>query len=396
MKDFVGEGAEAGRMHPVLADLLAGGAPAADRIDAALAGRHAPLVEPGALTFLWRGEAETVELLRWIHAGVDARPFARIPGTDLWHLRVAAEDGGRFEYKIKVAHAHGENWELDPLNPHRAADPFGENSVAMTHGYAAPAWSRPQGAPAGRLTDLAVPSAVFGTTRHERIYLPANYAEDRPYPLVVIHDGGDYAGYAELTTSLDNLIHAGDVPPLVALLIQAGDRMSEYPRGRRHARYVVQELLPALTARHAVSERPSDRVLMGASLGAVASLATAFRFPGVFGGLVLKSGSFVLDPEKLRHRTHPVFARAHALLRAIARAPDLPPTRVFVSTGELEGLAGENRRLADILEARGMDVMFKSSWDGHHWHAWRDQLRDALMWALPGEGTSEERNAHGD
>ena len=59
------------------------------------------------------------------------------------------------------------------------------------------------------------------------------------------------------------------------------------------------------------------------------------------------------------------------------------PTRAtFVSTGELEGLADENRALAEFLRERGADVLFKSAWDGHHWHNWRDQLRDGLTWVL--------------
>ena len=127
-------------------------------------------------------------------------------------------------------------------------------------------------------------------------------------------------------------------------------------------------------------------MLLGASLGAVASLVTAFRYPGVFGGLVLKSGSFILDERKLARRPHPVFHRIARVMRALRRAPPLPPTRAFVSTGELEGLADENRALASFLRERGVDVLFKSAWDGHHWHNWRDQLRDGLRWVLrPGE-----------
>ena len=49
---------------------------------------------------------------------------------------------------------------------------------------------------------------------------------------------------------------------------------------------------------------------------------------------------------------------------------------------ELEGLAEENRALAELLKEKGVDVEFQSSWDGHHWHNWRDQLRDALIWVL--------------
>ena len=67
------------------------------------------------------------------------------------------------------------------------------------------------------------------------------------------------------------------------------------------------------------------------------------------------------------------------------RAPDLPETRAFVSTGELEGLASENVALASLLRRQGVDVLLKTSWDGHHWHNWRDQLRAGLMWVLRGK-----------
>lgn len=369
-------------LHPSLAGFLGQGRPSEQTILAFLASVQTPLVEPGAATFLYHGDASRVELLRWIHAGVDHNPFARVPDTRLWHLRLPATDGGRFEYKLAVHGPGGEQWINDPLNPDRAGDPFGENSVCHSFGYARPEWSLPRGAPAGRVETLDVESPTFGQTRQERVYLPAAYREDGAHPLVVIHDGRDFVSYADLTVSLDNLIEAGDLPPLVAVLAQAGDRMSEYPRGRRHARYLVEELLPAVTARHAVTREPGGRVLLGASLGAVASLATAFRFPGVFGGLVLQSGTFVLDQAKLAGRTHPVFHRTARLVRAIRRAPDLPGTRAYVSTGELEGLAQENRALADVLRERGVDVMFRASWDGHHWHNWRDHLRDGLMWVL--------------
>jgi enterochelin esterase family protein len=369
-------------LHPSLAGFLGQGRPDEHAILAFLASVQTPLTEPGAATFLWHGEASRVELLRWIHAGVEHDAFTRVPDTRLWHLRLPVADGGRFEYKLAVHGPGGEAWINDPLNPDRAGDPFGENSVCHTFGYARPGWSMPQGAPSGRVEALEVESPTFGHTRHERVYLPVGYREDGEHPLVVIHDGRDFMSYADLAVSLDNLIAAGDLPPLVAVLVQTGDRMSEYPRGRRHARYLVEELLPAVTERHGVTRDPARRVLLGASLGAVASLATAFRFPGVFQGLVLKSGTFVLDREKLAHRTHPIFHRAAQLGRAIRRAPDLPGTRAYVSTGELEGLAAENRAMADVLRERGVDVMFRASWDGHHWHNWRDHLRDGLMWVL--------------
>jgi enterochelin esterase-like enzyme len=369
-------------MHPDLKAFVDAGNYSNDAVKDFLANLSSPLSEKGALTFVWCGDALNVQLLRWIHGGVDTVTFTQLPGSCLWHLRVPVTDGGRFEYKLNIIGHQGEHWTLDPLNPNRAADPFGENSVAMTFGYQRPDWSIANGAPKGTLEGIDIESSVFGARRTEQVYLPHSYDPTHSYPLILVHDGGDYDDYAELTTSLDNLIALGDIPPVVTLLSQAGDRMSEYPRGRRHARYLVRELLPAVEARYSVSHSPADRVLLGASLGAVASLATAFRFPGVFGGLILKSGSFILDPEKLRGREHPVFHRVARMLKAMQRVPALPFTRAFVSTGELEGLADENKALAETLRKQGVEVRFQSSWDGHHWHNWRDQLRDALMWVL--------------
>jgi enterochelin esterase family protein len=384
-----GRPAAPGPAHPAVAALLAAGTPSPAALDAFLAEHTFPLVEAGAATFVYRGEAERVDVVRFIHASAGRDSLTRVPGTALWLARLPVPDGARFEYKLAITRDGAETWETDPLNPVHAEDPFGQNSVCRAFGYVRPAWSRPRGAPAGSIVDLAVRSRVFGEVRGERVYLPAGYDPEKRYPLVIIHDGYDFVTYADLAVSLDNLIDAGDIPPVIAALVQTRDRMGEYARGRRHARYLVNDLLPALAARFSISPQPEHRVLLGASLGAVASLATAFRYPGVFGGLVLKSGSFIFDPRKLARRPHPVFHRIERLVRALHRVQDLPGTRAFVSTGEFEGLAAENRALASFLRNRGADVLFKAAWDGHHWHNWRDQLRDGLMWVLNPGGMTQ-------
>lgn len=349
-----------------------------------------PLTAPGVAVFACQGDVDGVELVRWIHGGADRQPFSRVPGTDLWLLRLEVEDEGRFEYKLAIWKDGHEHLVTDPYNPLRAQDPFGENSECRTWGYERPEWSKPRGAPAGRIEDLVVESPTFGETRTERVYLPAGYDADRPYPVVVIHDGDDFVAYADLDIVLDNLVEQGDIPPLVAALVQTRDRIDEYSRGRRHARYLVHELLPALNESYALSDRPEDRVLLGASLGAVAALTTAWRFPGVFGGLVLKSGSFIFDEQRLAGR-HAVFHRIARLVAVFRRSPRVPARRVFVSSGELEGLDVENRALASFLEGRGIAVRFNRAWDGHHWRNWRDQLRDGLRWVLnPGAAQQED------
>lgn len=85
----------AGQVHPHLRDFLAAEDRSSPAVDRFLSGLSSPLVEPGALTFLWRGEAHAVEILRWINAGVNRQRFQRLPESDLWFLRLPVADGGR-------------------------------------------------------------------------------------------------------------------------------------------------------------------------------------------------------------------------------------------------------------------------------------------------------------
>ena len=122
-----------------------------------------------------------------------------------------------------------------------------------------------------------------------------------------MHDGGDYLRYAAAKTVLDNLIHRLDVAELVAAFVYPGDRLAEYANSAAHARFLTAELLPRLEAELPLAGTPSGRCLMGSSFGAVASLSTAYRYPEVYGSLLLQSGSFVFTDIGNDHGGGPVF-----------------------------------------------------------------------------------------
>ena len=369
-------------MHPRLAALLGRGTDRR-RIQRFLARNTLPLVEPEALTFLVLGEADAVYLRHFMNGIPNGVAFERLPGTEFWHLRLALPEATRFEYKLDVVrNGHG-SWINDPYNPRTATDPFGANSVGHGFGYAPPAWTRPEPeAPAGRIEDFSVRSRAFGETRPMRVYLPAGYAEDRAYPLAILHDGEDFAAHADLGPVLDNLIREGRVPPFVAALSQPGERNGEYTGDPRHADFLTEEALPALRGRFALRQDPQGTVLIGASLGAVASMATAHRHPGVYGALGLKSGSFIFDRGLLKTRD-PLFLRIADFVDRLWDSHERIPGRVFVGCGIHEGLIGQNRVLARFLRERGVAVRFIETRDAHHWQNWRDQLGDSLGWTLP-------------
>ena len=83
------------------------------------------------------------------------------------------------------------------------------------------------------------------------LYLPARFRRTATYPLLVVHDGGDFLQYAAAKTVLDNLIHRLDVAEMVVAFIHPEDRLIEYANSTAHARFVTDELVPRLEARAA-------------------------------------------------------------------------------------------------------------------------------------------------
>ena len=92
---------------------------------------------------------------------------------------------------------------------------------------------------------------------------------------MIVLDGGDYLRYASAATVLDNLIHRGDLPPIVAAFSDPGERLVEYADDPRHHRHLIDELVPALEAQFPLAANPAGRCVMGSSFGAVASLRDA-------------------------------------------------------------------------------------------------------------------------
>ena len=132
-------------------------------------------------------------------------------------------------------------------------------------------------------------------------------------------------------------------------------------------------------------EDPTVRTgLLGASFGAVASLAAAWRFPGRFGRLLLQSGSFAFTDIGDDHPRGPVFDPVVRFMNAFRDAPGRFTERIFVTCGTYESLIYENRSLIPLLHDIGMDVRYVEARDGHNWENWRDRLRVGLSWLFPG------------
>ena len=358
--------------------------PQRDEIQQFISGNTFPIVDGDQVTFIYVGDAERVELRQWVYGLPSNIALQRQGESDLWVLTMELPHGSRIEYKFGVTRDDDEFWEHDPLNPLIAHDPFGGNSVVQCEGYQVPDWTLEDAAsPPGTMEQMVIESSAFGDQRTVEIYLPANFRTNRRHRLLIVHDGDDYLKYSQLKVVLDNLIARLEIPPLIVALSNPVERLVEYPNDERHAKHIVEELLPALEERFPVIRAPAGRCLMGASFGAVASLATAWRYPRTFDRLLLQSGSFAFT-DIGRHNRSSAFDPVVEFVNEFRQAPGQPARQLFVSCGVYESLIYENRSMVPFLQQQGMRVKYVEARDGHNWENWRDRLRDGLSWLFPG------------
>jgi enterochelin esterase family protein len=367
-----------------IAELIDGPPLSQEHVGRFLAAHEFPIVEGPKCTFVFQGDVRAVVLRHWVHGLPTAVPFTRIPGTDLWYHVLELPEGSRVEYKLEVSVGPETRLIQDPLNPRLAHDPFGANSVCHAAGYQVPDWIHEDPAtPKGSLEERVLHSEALRGQRRVTLYRPARFRASRRYPLLIVHDGRDYERFASLTTVLDNLIHRLDIPGMVVALTQPPNRMEQYRDSAEHARYIAEELVPLLESELPLIGAPEGRGLMGASLGAVASLSTAIRYPGMFGRLLLQSGSFAFSDIGTHDRGE-IFDPIAEMVNRYRAGPFPVSERVFVSCGTHESLIYENRSLVPVLQRTGMDVRFVEARDGHNWENWRDRLREGLAFLFPG------------
>jgi enterochelin esterase-like enzyme len=348
-------------------------------VDRFLARYEAPLVEGRFCTFLYRGEADTVRLAVRIVGLPDRLPMRRVSGTDLWYVILDMPEESRIEYQLEVCRDGRTECQNDPLNPKLSYSPVGDSSVCFGPDYVTPDWTIPDPeAPPGEIRDLVVRSDALDSEYPVTLYLPARAHLSGTYPVLFVHDGGDFLRYAAAQTVLDNLIHRKLMAETVVVFLHPKDRLHEYADSAAHAEFVTKELLPLLESELPLSRAPSARCLLGSSFGAIASLSIARRYPGVYGSLVLMSGSFVTTSGG-----GPAFDPVVEFVNDYRKQPTRVADRAFVSCGAFEPLIVRQRPMLDTFRSVGMQVRYVEAYDGHTWVNWRDRLCDALSWVTP-------------
>lgn len=220
-------------------------------------------------------------------------------------------------------------------------------------------------------------SKIFpGTHRKYWIYVPAQYDAAKPTCVLVVQDGLGRANGWKIPTVLDNLTHMGEVPPQIGIFIEPGvvpaandqaqprfNRSYEYDAlGDRYARFLLEEILPAVAKDYNLSTNPNDRAICGASSGAICAFNVAWERPNEFRRVYSTIGTYV-------------GLRGGDAFPTLVRKCEPKPIRVFLQDGnnDLNIYAGDwwvaNQDMLSALKFAGYEVE----------HAWGEGGHDGVQ-----------------
>jgi sugar lactone lactonase YvrE/enterochelin esterase-like enzyme len=222
-----------------------------------------------------------------------------------------------------------------------------------------------EGVPQGEIkVPIEWKSEIFpGTVRNYWVYVPKQYDGSKPACVAVVQDGLGRAKGWNLTTVMDNLIHKQEMPVTIGIFIDPGvvpapnenaqprfNRSYEYDAvGDRYARFLIEEILPEVGKTYKLSDNPDDRMIAGASSGAICAFNVAWERPDQFRRVLSTIGTYV-------------GLRGADEFPTLIRKCENKPLRVFLQDGteDLDIYAGDwfiaNQDMLSALQYAGYDV----------------------------------------
>jgi len=260
----------------------------------------------------------------------------------------------------------------------------------------------------GHIEQITVPD--FLDDRRVWVYLPPGYEKepDRRYPVLYMLDGQNvfdnatgFAGEWKVDETLEELIPAGKVAPLIVVAVANGSdrRTKEYTPwysseheagggGGKHLKKWINILLPHINTNYRTLTRPENTGLAGSSFGGLMTMYAAYKHPDVFG----KFGSF-----------SPSLGWAGGRLPDMIVKKDKPAVTIYMDMGtrewgnfrdddgnEIDDSIDRLRRMREILVGQGFVVgwdlmVVEGEGDRHNEAFWSKRFPEAVEFLFPGD-----------
>lgn len=344
-------------------------------IDEYLTHNTVPIVEGTTIHFVYRGHANSVsvpsELNRW---NPDHGRMKRIDGTDLFVREETMPINGRLEYKFWA----DSSWILDPLNKRKAQGGYGENSEVWMPEYIPPtAIEYNPNIPHGTIDTLWIESKLLHRTHPLYVYRPAGNYESQKLPVVYVTDGGEYLSFGKMNNVLDNLLAEKSIKPVLGVFIDprtnpndnsTSKRMSDYAASDTFLDFLEQEVLPFIEQNYPASQKASERVLMGASMGGLIATYAVLKRPQLFLNAAAQS---------------PAYLQANAAVIELAKSTKNTDGNFYFDTGTIRDTREETSLVAATLKDIGAKVSYAEYPEGHNWSNWRARIEEILKYFFP-------------
>lgn len=254
---------------------------------------------------------------------------------------------------------------------------------------------RQEGVPRGTVTEHVWKSEIFpDTIRRYWVYVPQQYDANRPTALMVFQDGHAYVsetGQFRVPIVFDNLIHQGDIPPIIGIFIDPGHKQETLPEkpgwnprpenrsfeydtlSDQYARFLLEEILPEVGKHYNLTEDPEQRAIGGISSGGICAWTVAWERPDAFRKVLSHVGSFTN-------------IRGGHVYHALIRKTPPKPIRVFLQdgSGDLDNQHGNwplaNQQMAASLNFAKYDYKFVYGEGGHNGIHGGAILPNSLRW----------------
>jgi len=438
---------ESPRIKQLNADLNAGKPNALADFWQEVKTRTTPLIEPiegdsqyALATFLWQGNSATQDVVvvwfPYVRGWPDDFRMVRLGETNVWYktLRINRQERTVYRLAPNAGFLHASRnrdqeqitmlmagSQTDPLNPrHWLHDPVKPDNpkyqdwsaYEMPDAPKQPWAEKRPGVPEGSVERQAFKSSLLNNERDLYVYLPAGYSakNPQPYGLIVLFDGTAYVQgrfgppLIPGSTTLDNLIAAKRIPPVVALLIDnpPGTRDDELACRTKFLEALNREMVPWVRENYNVTRDPHNTLVGGLSFGGLSAACAALYYPQTFGNVLAQSGGFAFTPPKddnpLEFKNNPD-EQPNWMAQQFIASQRLP-VRFFLTAGTDEvdpsgrgqDILTSSRNLRDVLLAKGYEVHYEEFYGGHDFLSWRGSLADGLI-DLLGNAKAEQTTA---
>ncbi|WP_426336342.1 alpha/beta hydrolase-fold protein [Pseudoduganella sp. R-31] len=245
-------------------------------------------------------------------------------------------------------------------------------------------------------------SSRLGNERTLRIYLPPSYGSDtrRRYPVLYMHDGqnlfdattASYGTEWNIDEVADRLVRQGDMEEVIVVGIDnTTDRIAEYTpccdpkhgggKLNAYADFLAKTVKPWVDKQYRTKPGRMHTAVMGSSLGGLASIGIAQRYPQIFSMAGGVSSSFWWNNrEEVKH------------------PPKKMPVRFYIDVGTVyDGQEDSEAFRQAMLKngyREGRDLQFLVDEGGrHNEQSWAGRVHAALAWFFGKPGRAAPQKA---